>query len=172
MNEGDEFLKKLPDSHKRRLLILRVKKADAEQVNEVLSWGADPNWCTKGGTPAIIRLVRNFTVMADVVEVLLRYGADPNARDPMGLRAIDYARMRLAKFEGKPRKTPRRSPSLTAGGELKLSEREWKFVDRMEATHPGAGEMYLHERRKAAEKVFDNRGNLEKIVAMLEPLAD
>jgi hypothetical protein len=161
-------LKDLPDSFKRRLLILRVMKADAEQVEEVLSWGADPNWRTKGGMPALVRLVTNRTVMADVVAVLLKHGADPNAMDSLGLTALDHARQRLATWEGKPRSTPRRSPSLTPGGELRLPQHEWDHIDEMEAMHPGAGEMYLKERRKAAERVFDNRGNLEKVVAMLE----
>jgi hypothetical protein len=165
-----DTLRRLPDHHKRRLLILRVMKADAEQVEEVLSWGADPNWCTKGGAPAIVRLVTNHTVMADVVAVLLKRGADPNATDAQGRTALEYVRTRLAKYEGKPRVQPRRSPSLTPGGELRLSEREWKFIERLERECPGEAEEYLKERRKAAERMFDNRGNLEKIQAMLEPL--
>ncbi|HMN40211.1 MAG TPA: hypothetical protein PKE29_05150 [Phycisphaerales bacterium] len=161
----------LSPEHKRRFLILRVKKADAEQVAEVLSWGGDPNSRTKRGTPAITRLVRNFTVMADVVRVLLDAGADPNALDQHGQTALFYARRRLARFEGKPRRKPRRSPSLTPGGELRLSPREWRHIEQMEAEHPGYEEMYLKERRKVAERVFDNRGNLEKIVEMLEQVA-
>jgi hypothetical protein len=111
--------------------------------------------------------------MADVVRVLLDAGADPNALDPHGHTALFYARRRLAKFEvggGRPRRKPRRSQSLTPGGELRLSEREWRHIEEMEAAHPGYEEMYLKERRKVAERVFDNRGNLEKIVEMLEPV--
>lgn len=168
---SDDFFQKLPYEHKRRLLILRVMKAEAEQVAEVLSWGGDPNACTKKGTPALIRLVRNHTVMADVAEVLLKGGADPNATDPQGLTALEYARRRLLQWEGKPRPAPRRSPSLTPGGELRLDPEEWKFVDEIEAEHPGSRDEYIAERRRVAERVFDNRGNLEKIVEMLEPLA-
>jgi hypothetical protein len=168
MNE----LHEMPDKFKRRFLILRVMKADAEQVEEVLSWGASANWCTKGGMPAIIRLVTNRTVMADVVKVLLKHGADPNVRDKDGLTALDHARRRLVKYEGKPRTPLQRSSSLTAGGELRLDEDEWKHIDEMKAEHAGAADIYLHERRKAAERVFDDRGNLERIVEILEPLAE
>jgi hypothetical protein len=168
MNE----LHEMSDKFKRRFLILRVMKADAEQVEEVLLWGANPNWCTKGGMPAIIRLVTNRTVMADVVKVLLKHGADPNVRDQNGLTALDHARRRLVKYEGKPRLTPQRSSSLTPGGELRLDEEEWKHIDEMEAEHAGFADIYLRERRKAAERVFDDRGNLEEIVEILEPLAE
>src|SRR5258708_2710339 len=166
------ILHRLPDSHKRRLLILRVMKADAEQVEEVISWGANPNWCTKGGMPAIIRLVTNHTVMADVVRVLLKHGADPNVRDKDGFTALDHARRRLVNYEGKPRKPPRRSPSLTPGGELRLQPYEWRAIEQMGEKNPRFAELYLRERRKVAERVFDDRGNLEKIVEILEPLTE
>ena len=169
---GMSILHRMPDSFKRRLLILRVMKADAQQVEEVLSWGANPNWCTKGGMPAIIRLVRNHTVMSDVVKVLINHGADPNVRDKDGLTALDHARRRLVKYQGKPRKPPRRSPSLTPGGELRLQPYEWRAIEQMEKKSPHFAEMYLRERRKVAERVFDDRGNLERIVEMLKPLAD
>lgn len=161
------FPRNVPAEFKRRILILRVMKADAEEVEEVLLAGGDPNSCTRKGTPALIRLVRNHLVMSDVVAVLLRYGADPAGRDPAGFTALHYARRRLARFEGRPRPAPRRSPSLTPGNELRLSEREWRFIERLDASHPGAGDQYLAGRRKAAERVIDNRSNLERIVAML-----
>ncbi len=126
MNE----LHEMPDKFKRRFLILRVMKADAEQVEEVLSWGANANWCTKGGMPAIIRLVTNRTVMADVVKVLLKHGADPNVRDQNGLTALDHARRRLVKYEGKPRKPPWRSPSLTPGANCGCDERRVEGTSR------------------------------------------
>lgn len=53
-------------------------------------------------------------------------------------------------------------------GELVLQEHEWEFIERMETEHPGFTDDYLEQRRKAAEKVFDPRSNLERIVALLE----
>jgi hypothetical protein len=104
--------------------------------------------------------------------VLLKHGADANVRDKDGLTALDHARRRLVKYEGRPRKPARRSPSLTPGGELRLRPLEWRAIERMEKKNPEFAEMYLRERRKVAERVFDDRGNLETIVEILEPLAE
>jgi len=155
----------------RSLFFIRIAKSDAEQVQETLNWGADPNWRTKKGTPAIVRAVRVMSPEVALVQTLLKAGADPDAADSLGLTALDHARRRLLRYEGRPRRKPRRSPSLTAGGELNLHKEEWDFIEEIEAAHPGAGDEYLKERRKVAEKVFDPRGNLEKIVEVLEPLA-
>jgi hypothetical protein len=80
----------------------------------------------------------------------------------------------LAKYEGRPRKKPRRSPSLTPHGDVILRPAEHKFLDELMRAHPEEADRieadYLRERRKAAERVFDTRGNLERIVELLEPL--
>ncbi len=43
-------------------------------------------------------------------------------------------------------------------------------IDKVEAKDPEFAELYLDARRRAAERVFDNRGNLERIVKMLESM--
>jgi hypothetical protein len=152
-----------------RLLRIAADKGDVEQVEERLSWGIDPDCSTRklARTP-LIRNCIGYCPMAGVVQALLKAGADPHIADAKGLTALDYVRRRLLKYEGKPRKALRRSPSLTAGGELRLAQDEWDFVEELEAEHEGAGDQYLRERRKAAEKVFDTRGELEKILPVLE----
>lgn len=152
-----------------RLLRIAADKGDVDQVEERLSWGIDPDCRTT--TLARTPLIRNcvgYCPMAGVVRALLKAGADPHVSDAKGLTALDHVRRRLIKYEGKPRKKIRRSPSLTAGGELRLPQFEWDAIEEMEAEHPGAGDDYLRERRKAAEKVFDTRGELEKILPVLE----
>ncbi len=164
-------MREFPEWFLRRLLFIRIGKGDAEQVREVLGWGADANWVTKKGRPAIVRALRVMNVDAGVVTALLEHGADPHAVDELGHTALDHARRRLLKYEGKPRRPPRRSPSLTAGGELRLPPDEWEHIEEMEAAYPGFEEEYLEIRRKVAEKVFDPRGNLEKIVEILKQAA-
>lgn len=163
---------KLPRAMLRKLFFLRIGKGDGEQVQETIDWGADPNWCTSRGTPAIVRAVRGINASADVVHVLLAAGADVAAPDANGLTAIDHVRRRLLKYEGKPRIKPRRSRSLSPGGELILPEREWKFMERMAEKHPSIGERfaedYLAARRKAAEQVRDPRTQVERMLEMLE----
>lgn len=160
--------REFPEWFLRRLLFIRIGKGDAEQVREVISWGGDPNWKTRAGRPAMIKAVRGMIVESAVVKALLDNGADPSVTDELGHTALDHARRRLAKYEGRPRKPARRSPSLSPGGELILTKREWNFIDKMEREHPGFADDYLHERRKAAERVFDTPGNLERIVKLLE----
>jgi hypothetical protein len=153
----------------RRMLFITIGKGEADRVREFIVHGADPNWTTRRGTPALICAIRNrYIVESAVVKALLENGADPNATDTEGHTALHHARRRLAKFVGRPRAKPRRSPSLTPGGELRLQPHEWEFIDQMEKDHPGFAEDYLDQRRKAAERQFDTRGNLERIVPMLE----
>ncbi len=165
-DDSGEF--RLPTWLVRNLFFLRIGKGDAEQVQETLDWGADPNWRTKKGTPAIIKAVRQMTVESSVVDTLLKAGADPSVTDDKGLTALDHARRRLLKWEGKPRKPPRRSPSLTPHGDVRLHPEEHKFIEEMTAKYPEFEMDYLASRRKAAERVFDTRGNLERIVETLE----
>ncbi len=156
-----------------RLLHLACWKGDPEQVAERLSWQIDPDCRSKKSqrTP-LIRAITGNDPLASVVELLLKAGADPSLSDIHGKSALDYARARLARYEGKPRKPPRRSPSLTPHGDIRLRPAEHAFLDRIRRDHPEDADeyeaMYLAERRKAAERTFDVRGNLEKIVPMLE----
>jgi hypothetical protein len=154
----------------QRMLFAAIGQADADKVRNWLAEGADPNGTTPAGTPLLIRAVREHTVEFDIVKALLDAGADHTVSDRHALTALDHARRRLLKFEGKPRRQPRPSRSLTPGGELRLPEREWQHIRVTEAQHPGYEEMYLEERRKAAERVFDTRGNLERIIPLLESI--
>ena len=159
----------------RRLFFLRIGKHDAEQVAETLDWGADPNWTTSRGTPgtpAIVRASRGLGVRADLIEVLLKAGANRGAMDSKGCTALDHVRRRLAKFEGKPRRPIRRSPSLSPGGELILHPEEWENIEEMQKRDPELGrefeEQYLEARRKAA-RPYDARTELEAMLKLLEP---
>lgn len=149
-----------------------IGMGEVDSLREVFQRGGDPNCTDRGGRPALLRAVIGSMVEAGVVRVLLEAGADPRIPGPDGLTPLDRARRRLAKFEGKPRRAPRRSPSLTPGGEVRLHPFENRMLDRLRETHPDMAEEfeadYLEGRRRVAERVFDTRGNLEKIVPMLE----
>lgn len=167
-----------PEPHLRKLLFIRIGKGDAEQVEEVFGWAASgeirkrlANATTRAGDPALFRAVRGLCISAGVVEVLLKHGADPTATGRAGLTPLDHARRRLLKYEGKPRKKPRRSPSLTPGGEVILNSFEHRMLDEMADLGQEFLDTYLEERRKAANRVFDPRGELERIVELLEPIS-
>lgn len=138
-------------------------------VNE---FNADPNHRDLRGRTCLMRAVRGRIVELAVVQTLLEVGADASLTDAEGLTALDHALTRLATYEGKLRKPPRRSPSLTPHGDIKLRPFEHRALDRMHETHPAIAEEfeagYLLARREAAERVFDTRGNLEQIVRHLE----
>lgn len=157
----------MPPKMLKRLLFIRIAKGDAEEVQEVLDWGADPNWTSPKGRPALVRAVRGLSINADVVGVLLRAGADACSRDQLGETALDRVSKRLARYQGRPRKVPARSRSLTPGGELRLPESEWKYIESMETEHPGFEEVYLASRRKAAERVCDPRMHIERAEQLL-----
>ena len=141
-----------------------------ERLTDVFDAGADPNCLNKKGRPALHHAVRGLTIEHPVVTLLLARGADPNGLGSFGLTALDHANRRLLKWAGKPYKKPRRSPSLTAGGELNLPNWEWAEIEKMREEHPDFVDFYIEGRRKVAERVFDTRGNLEGIVDILEPL--
>ncbi|HVU64716.1 MAG TPA: hypothetical protein VHC70_12120 [Phycisphaerales bacterium] len=143
---------------------------DIERIADCIEAGADVNCRFKKQRPALVQAVRGLTVEAPVVQLLIDRGADPNILDTLGKTALYHARRRLSKWDGKPYRKPRRSRSLTAGGELNLPAWEWREIEKMEARNPEFAEDYLKERRKVAERVFDTRGNLEKIVRILEPI--
>lgn len=150
-----------------------IGMGDAELVAQVLAFGGDPNAADRRGNTALVRAVRGMIVESSVVKVLLGAGADPSIPDAAGLTPLDHARHRLLRYDGKPRKAPRRSPSLTEHGDVRLQPHENEFLDDVRREYPDSAdefeEIYLQERRKAAERVFDTRGNLERIVGLLEP---
>lgn len=152
-----------------------IGMGDAELVAQILAIGGDPNAKDRRGNSALVRAVRAMIVESSVVQTLRGAGADAAVPDADGLTPLDHARRRLLKFEGKPRKPARRSPSLTDQGDVRLAPFENKMLDSLHRDHPDIADdyeaMYLEQRRKAAERVFDTRGNLERIVGLLEARA-
>jgi len=159
--------------HKRtfeKLLYLACKRGDADLVAERLGWGIDPN-CTlaKGRTPLIAN-AKGFCPSAETVQALLKHGADPNLSDETGLTALDYARRKLARLQARPRRR-RKSPSLDENNQLCLTEDEQKELDQMRREMPGDRDymrIWWQERLRAARRVFNDPGQVERIVAMLE----
>src|ERR1051325_5782462 len=161
--------------HRRRfekLLLLAGKRGDADLVTERLSWGIDPN-CTfaKGKTPLIAN-VRGFCPNAATVAALLKAGADANLMDETGLTALDYARRKLARLQAKPRRQ-RKSPSLDENDQLVLSPEEQAEMDKMRSEMSAEDyrdffRMYWKERMRAARRTFNDVGEVERIVELLE----
>src|SRR5690606_34074921 len=86
----------------------RIGMGETEQLQEVFDRGGDPNCTDRGGRPALTRAVVGRAVEAGVVRVLLEAGADPKIPGPDGMTPLERARRRLAKYDGKPRRAPRR----------------------------------------------------------------
>jgi hypothetical protein len=161
--------------HRRRfekLLLLACQRGDADLVAERLSWGIDPN-CTfaKSRTPLIAN-VRSSCPNAVTVQALLKAGADPDMMDETGLTALDYARRKLSRLQAKPRRQ-RKSPSLDENDQLQMAPEEQAELDKMRA-ELGAEDYreffrtYWKERLRAAKRVFNDPGEVERIVEMLE----
>lgn len=175
----DDFREMAHDPKHRRkfekLLYLAASRGDADLVAERLSWGVDPN-CTflKSRTPLIAN-VRGACPSAETVQALLKAGADPNLMDESGLTALDYARRKLAKIQSRPRKRQRKSPSLDENNQLQLREWEQEELDRTRQENPDLDpeffRIYWKERLRAARRVFNDPGEIEKIVELLEGLA-
>jgi hypothetical protein len=154
------------------LLRLAAGRGDAEQVAERLSWGIDPNCETaKGRTPLICNALSSVP-SSGVVKALLKAGADPHHLDHKGLTALDYANRKLARLNLKPRRPPRKSPSLDENGQLIVARFEQKMFDRVRKEHPDwAKEFitdYIKERIKVARRVFNDPNEVEQIVDLLE----
>lgn len=155
-----------------RLLRLAADKGDVEQTAERISWGIDVNAQSKRGRTPLFRNVCGVCPMAEVVDALLRAGADATITDDRGRTPLDVVRRRLLKYEGRPRRPVRQSPSILPTGDLRLDPAEHQMLDEVRASNPEWADDfelgYLKERRKAAERVFDKRGELEKILPLLE----
>jgi hypothetical protein len=154
------------------LLRLAAGRGDAEQVAERLSWGIDPNCETKKGRTPLIVNITSCCPSAGVVKALLKSGAEASHLDHRGLSALDYARRKLARLQSRPRKPPRKSPSLDENGQLILADYELEMFEDMRRKHKRIAKdfinTYMKERLKAARRVFNDPDEVEKIVDLLE----
>jgi hypothetical protein len=155
-----------------KLLLLACQRGDVDLVAKRLSWGIDPN-CTfaKGRTPLIAN-VKGFCPNVATVHALLKAGADANHPDETGLTALDYARRKLSRLQAKPTKH-RKSQSRDENDQLQLNPEEQAGLDRMrEELGPENGRdfvrMYWKERLRAARRRFNDPGEVERIVELLE----
>jgi hypothetical protein len=161
--------------HRRRfekLLLLAAERGDADLVEERLGWGIDPNCTFRRGRTPLIANVRSSCPSAATVKALLRHGADPAASDEAGLTALDYARRKLAAINSRPRRPPRKSPSLDENGQLQLGAEEQAELDKMrEELGEDAKDfvrVYWRERLRAARRVFNDPEEIGAIVELLE----
>ena|SRR5436190_3179941 len=154
------------------LLRLAAGRGDAEQVAERLSWGIDPNCETKTGRTPLICNVTSSMPSSGVVKALLKAGANPNHIDHKGLTALDYANRKLARMNLRPRRPPRKSPSLDENDQLILAPFEQEMLDEVRREHPDwAKEFvtgYIKERIKAAKRVFNDPEEVERVIDLLE----
>jgi len=153
-----------------KLLILAAQRGDADLVAERLSWGIDPNCRTPAGRTPLIANVRSGSPSAATVQALLKSGADPELTDSSGLSALDYARRKLMKLQARPRRKPRKSPSLDENNQLQLSADEQAELDQMrkEIDDPEFIRIWWQERLRAARRVFNDPVQIERIVTLLE----
>ena len=159
--------------HRRRfekLLHLAVQRGDADLVAERLSWGVDPNCRSPKGRTPLLANIRSACPSSATVRALLQYGADPSLMDELGLTALDYARRKLARLQARPRRM-RKSPSLDENNQLRLGPTEQQELDEIRG-EPGIDReflrLYWKERLRAARRTFNDPGEVEQIVALLE----
>src|SRR5437870_3383532 len=153
-----------------KLLYLAAQRGDADLVAERLSWGIDPNCVFSKGRTPLIANVRGSSPSAATVQALLEKGADPGMTDESGLCALDYARRKLARLQARPRRRPRKSPSLDENNQLRLSPDEQQELDEIRREVGGDSDylrMWWRERLRAARRVFNDPEQVEKIVAIL-----
>jgi hypothetical protein len=148
-----------------------AQRGDTDIVSERLSWGIDPNCIFAKGRTPLIANIRGSCPSAATVQALLARGADFTLTDETGLTALDYARRKLARLQARPARRRRKSPSLDENDQLRLSPAEQEELDKMRREVDGDTE-FLHlwwqERLRAARRVFNDPGQVEKIVALLE----
>ncbi len=155
-----------------KLLYLAALRGDADLVAERLSWGIDPNCASALGSTPLIANVRGSSPNAATVKALLAAGADPTQTDNAGLRPLDYARRKLLRLQGRPRRQVR-SPSLDENGQLRLGPEEQAELDalRGDLFAEDAHEFmrnYWKERLRAARRTFNDPKQVEMIVEVLE----
>lgn len=173
MDSMSEFAK---DPRQRRqfekLLYLAAQRGDADLVAERLSWGIDPNCASAQGRTPLIANVRGSNPSAATVRALLKFGADPQVSDEVGLSALDYARRKLLRVQNQRRKPARKSPSLDENGQLILSPGEQAELEQLRAGDPELGkelaQIYWQERLRAARRTFNDPEQIELIVEILE----
>lgn len=68
-----------------------ILERDVEDARKSLAAGADPNHSMVEGEIRSLPLIQAATKHADLVEVLLEYGADVSARDWLGATALHFA---------------------------------------------------------------------------------
>ena len=161
--------------HKRqfeKLLYLAAVRGDDDLVAERLSWGIDPNCVSVRGSTPLIANIRGSSPSAATVKALLAAGADAEQTDGAGLGPLDYARRKLLRLQAHP---PRRvrSPSLDENGQLQLGPEEQAELDKLrgQLSREDAQDFmrtYWKERLRAARRVFNDPGQVETIVAILE----
>jgi hypothetical protein len=156
-----------------RLLLLAAQRGDTDLVAERLSWGIDPN-CTqaKGRTPLMANVCGSCPRVA-TVQTLLDAGADPTITDHAALSALDYARRKLARLQARPRRRPRKSPSLDENNQLHLGPGEQAQLGRMKSELSDEDyreffRIWWKERLRAARRVFNDPAEVETIVEILE----
>lgn len=179
MSPMDDFRSMARDpQHRRRfekLLLLAVRRGDADLVAERLSWGIDPNCTFAKNLTLLMASVRSSCPSSAAVEALLQHGADPSLMDEAGLTALDYARRKLSRLQAKPRRN-RKSPSLDENNQLNLTGDEQEELDQMRAelgaeAYRDFFQMYWQERLRAARRKFNDPAEVERIVALLEAAA-
>lgn len=73
---------------------LSIVKGDIETVKKLIEFGADVNAKSNGMTPAMYAAKYN---RADILELLVKHGAELKKKSEKGLTALDYAKQSNAK---------------------------------------------------------------------------
>jgi len=163
-------------AHRRRfekLLYLAAQRGDADLVVERLSWGIDPNCTFAKGRIPLIANVGGSSPSTATERALLDRGADLSLLDELGLTALDYARRKLARIQAKPRRRPRKSPSLDENDQLWLehdpNSGNWtRCAANWVATHRSICGSGGRSGCGPRDGVFNDLVQVERIVEILE----